>query len=219
MKRKVKLKDIMQDPKLLALRTVNEFFVSRYRQAYRNGVNMPLMVVDSKGYIVSGNHRYEALLREYGEDFEITVIVMTFKTQRKRLEFFAQENAAHGNAMDGYTRKKIAFELMDTGATENDIAQLFNVSVSQVIDWGGHSALLIIGNKQTRVPLKRGVHVTPGQTVTQQQLNEHQSHVGKNVFALANQITQYLNNDWVKKTDINIDSLQELADTFVAWRP
>lgn len=215
----VKIKDIRTDHKLITLRPVNIVFVSRYRQAYRSGVDFPLIVVDNNNLVVSGNHRYQAMLEEFGQDHEITVYQRTFNTEKDRLEFFASENASHGNPLDGISKKRIAVSMIDAGATQEDVARVFNVPVQKVIKWGDNCAMMVLGNgKTTPVPLKKGPDVEPGQEITQKEYAEHvQCDIGKSPFSIACQLSRWLRNGWVKKTDTNIECMRELSVNIDTW--
>ena len=216
---KVKIKDISTDPKLITLRPVNIVFVSRYRQAYRTGADFPLIIVDSQNLVVSGNHRYQAMLEEFGPDYEITVNQKAFKSEKDRLEFFAAENSHHGNPLDGISKKRIAVSMIEAGATQEDVARVFNVHVQKVIKWGDNCAMLVIGRgKTTPVPLKKGPDIEPGQIITRKEYKEHiQCDIGKSPFSIAEQLSRWLRNGWVKKTDTNLKCLRDLSANIDTW--
>lgn len=216
-----KLVELVIDKSLKELRPVNIVFVSRYRQAYRSGAEMPLIVIDKKtNKIISGNHRYMALLQEYGPDHEIEVKELTFKSEKERLEFFVRENATHGNPLDGISKKRLAIALTDAGATPEEIANLFNVSVRKVENWGDHGAIVTIGRgKKTKmVPLKRGVEIPPNETITEKQYKEHiTADRGVKPATMAAQLTRWLNNGWVSASDENVLAMEHLREAISGW--
>jgi hypothetical protein len=217
--KKLKLNQISTDQGLLSLRTVNPVFVSRYRQAYRNGADMPLITVDDKNVVTSGNHRYQAMLEEFGKDHEITVYCEKFKSERARLEYFTKENATHGNPLDGISKKRIAMALIKTGAQAEEVARLFNVAVQKVEAWGNNCVMVTIGGgKAEPQPLKRGPEVEPGTTIKNTQYREHvKSDMGISPAGLAYQLIRWLQNGWIKNTAGNVKILNELGIALQKW--
>jgi hypothetical protein len=214
---KLKLKQVNQDQNLLSIRPVNTVFVSRYRQAYRQGAGFPPITIDQHKMIVSGNHRYAALLAEFGEEHEIEVVQKKFKTDRDRLEFFANENTKHGNALDGISKKRISLALIKEGATQEDIARIFDVSVKRVISWGGNSVMVEIGKGKTEpMPAKRGLEAT--RPMTKIQYKEHiKADRGVPITSLTGQLMRWLRNGFVADTEVNRELLQELGLEIESW--
>ena len=216
-----KLSTLKIDKGLTELRPVNAIFVSRYRQAYRAGADMPPIVIDKKTRrIISGNHRYQAMVEEYGPDHSVDVVEKTFKTERERLEFFVKENATHGNALDGITKKRLSIALAAAGATPEEIASLFNVSVKRVENWGEHGAFVVFGNakKPKLVPMKRGVEVPQGQTISELQYKEHiDADRGVKPVTIAAQLTRWIRNGWVAASDENVAAIKRLGNVIEAW--
>lgn len=216
-----KLNELFIDKNLTELRPINAIFVSRYRQAYRSGAEMPLIVIDKKtNKVISGNHRYTALMQEYGPDHKVKVKSLDFKNEKERLEFFVRENATHGNPLDGITKKRLAIALTDAGATPEEIAGLFNVSVRKVEHWGDHGAIVTIGRGKTTkmVPLKRGVEIPPDETITEKQYKEHiTSDRGVKPSTMAAQLTRWLNNGWVAASDQNTLAMDLLREAIDRW--
>lgn len=178
-----------------------------------------MIVVDRWNTVVSGNHRYQAMLDEFGQDYEITVYQRLFFTEKTILKFFAEENVKHGNPLDGISKKRIAASMLDAGATEKEIAKIFNIPVKRVIGWGEDCVMLVIGkNKTTPVPVKNGPDIEPGQTITQKEYTEHIKYdIGKSPFAIAEQLSRWLRNGWVKKTDANVECMNELVIGIDGW--
>lgn len=202
---KIKISDLKFDEKLLSLRKVNKVFVSRYRQAYRSGADMPLIIIDKKtGLIVSGNHRATAIIDEYPADKKIDVIKRAYNDRKDLLFDFAKENSTHGNALDGFTKRKIIFELIKNGATESEIAKVFGISEKRIEIWGNQTAVRKTGKKTTEiVPIKRGPHIEKPMTAEQ-----YEQHVmmdrGITFRGNAKQMVRWLQNGWVLIDDDNI---------------
>lgn len=211
---KVKLSELVIDSELVKLRPVNTFVVSRYRQAYRSGAAMPPIIVEKgTNKIVSGNHRYTALVDEYGDDHTIECVVREYKTRRDMLEEFTRENVKHGNPLEGFSQRAISSALLREGMTVEEIAQLFNVSAKRIEDWAGLT-VMVIGKKSKKLiaqPMKRGPDIV-GETITAEQYDEHVAHDRSiSAYAQAKQLTRWLVNGWIQDHK-SIQALIELRD-------
>jgi hypothetical protein len=209
----VKIKDLYIDPKLTNLRHVNPVFVSRYRQAYRNEANMPLIIVqiiDAMVRVISGNHRATALREEYGEDHEVKVEVKEYASEREVLEDFAKQNATHGNPIDDFTKKKLTKALLDEGCTPENIAVLFNVSVKRIEMLGDDIVQVTLGNGEIEDrPAKKGFE--PEAPISEVQYSEHANKDrGLTVSQQAGQLVRWLQQDLILKSDTNILALKLL---------
>ena len=208
---KMKVGDLKFDDELIQLRPVNLFFVNRYSQNYRQGAAMPPVIVDKKTKkIVSGNHRAHAMQKEFEDDYEIEVIEKTYKTRRELLTDFALENARHGMPLDGISKKRITAALISEGATEEDIARLFDISSKRVRIWGTDVAVVEIGKgKQSILPIKRGPEIK--HSITQAQYDDHIAmDKGTSFQRDASQITRWLSNGWVNSEAENIKVAKDL---------
>ena len=214
---KIKLSEIKNDPKLMQLRTVNEVFVSRYRQAYRNGAQLPPPVIDQNNLLISGYHRIPALIKEFGSDHEIEVIQKQFKNLKAKIEFFTSENTKHGNPLDGISRKRITVALIKAGATQEEISKLFDVSVKRIIQWGNGSVMVEIGNGNIdSKPAKRGLE--PPEPITKQQYDEHiRIDRGMPIKSQVEQIIRWLENGFVADTEANREILTNLKSAIEQW--
>ena len=211
---KVRVGDLKIDAKLTELRPINVMFVSRYRQAYRSEANMPRIIVEAgTDTVVSGNHRVTALLDEYGEDYEVGVEYRKYDSRRELLEDFARENVAHGNPLEGVSRARIAHSLLREGATDEEVASLFNVSVRRITEWCGMTVAVIGGRskKPKAEIIKRGPDIV-GDTITREQYQTHMKRDrGVTAYSLAHQLSRWLRQGWVKHTDEkSIKALREL---------
>lgn len=215
---KLKLKDIQTNKKFLDLRPVNSFVQSRYQMAYRNGADMPLMILTNDHKVCSGNHRFAALCAEYPEEHEVTVNVLPEMPERELLEFFVKENSTHGHPLDGISKKRIAWELISIGASEEDIAKLFNVAVKNVIKWGEEFVFVRQGGTTIQRPVKRGFEVDKSQSISQEVYTQHiKRDRGVSVTGLANQIIRWIDNGLLVKTEKNEEVLAMLRDKINQW--
>ena len=212
---KVKVSELIIDEKLTRLRPINEVFVSRYRQAYRAGKDLGEIIVDTANRIVSGNHRVTAMMQEFGLDYETTVTVKKYDNEREVLEDFARHNSDHGNALSGASQRAISIELIKSGASKEEIAQLFGVSVNRVEKWSGITVMVIGGkNGKTRhpqpMPAKNGV--APGTTMEREQYETHwKQDRGISAVSQAAQLCRWIDNGWITDAK-SIAALQLLSD-------
>ena len=210
---KVKIGSLVIDPILTAIRHINTVYVSRYRQAYREGANMPYLVVqDGTSRVISGNHRLTALLQEFNDDYEITVEVRKYSSEAEVLKDFAKENATHGNPLDDFTRRKLTSAMISEGVTAIEIASIFNVSVRRVDAYGEGivQVELKTGEVQNRVA-KCGFE--PEKVITEEQYIAHEKK--DRGFPLGSQVSQllrWLHNGHITYSQNNKDLLIQLRD-------
>jgi hypothetical protein len=195
----IKLSKLTIDPGIIDLRPVNDVFVSRYRQAMRQGATFPPLVVDTTNNIVSGNHRFEAAWQEFGSDHAFPCIVRRYPSEAERIEDAIRENANHGNPMDGITRKRAILRLTELGRSASAIASLLGVSAKRVEELAGISVVVIGGRTQ---PVKRGLEHMAGRSVTPEQYDGHrQQDKGMPAASIANQLIRWIENGWIDWTD------------------
>ena len=211
---KVRLSKLVVNKELTKLRKVNDFFVSRYRQAYRSGSIFPPLLVNSKTMdIVSGNHRYKAMTLEFDENHEVDVFLKSYSNEREMLEDFIKENLTHGNAMDTFTQKKMASELINKyEATIEEVADLFLTSLKKVTKWG--EEFVSVGRKGESKVVKKGPHIKSGKMTKKQ----HKEHIEKDrgfisPIAITTQLTRWIKNDWIDiDNGKHVEALQILFD-------
>ena len=210
----IEASELFVDQKLVRLRPINIMFVSRYRQAYRAGAKMPPLVIErGTNRIVSGNHRIQAILEEFGAGKKVECIVKQFRNEKAVLKFFAEENAHHGNALDSISKKRLTMALMDQGASEKEIARIFDVSVKRVIKWMGKN-IIVIGKegKKYTAPWKRGPEIQDME-VKEEVYREHETHDrGVSIRTLVNQLIRWFDNDWIGRNEKNIELLEMLQE-------
>jgi hypothetical protein len=209
---KVKLSDLRMDEELLRLRKVGEFTVSVYRQNYRAGAQFPPLLVDTESMtIVSGNHRYSAMLQEYGADYEITVNIKKYGSRLELLKDFTKENVSHGEALTGISKRMISFELVKNGATPEEVASIFNVSVKRIMHWGDE-VVMVTGSKKksgSPRPVKFGL---PMEKVSEEFYEKHmQEDRGISVSTQVKQLIRWIKEGSLSEWDEeSINALEEL---------
>ena len=223
---KIKVSELKIDEQLIKLRSLSSVVVSRYRQNYRTGVNFPPIVINKKtGLIVSGNHRATAMMEEFPEDHKINVIFRTYKNEREIVEDFTKENIAHGNELSGISRKLIMCKLLDLGASNEEIANLFSLPIKR-IDQIGTGFRFIMGGKEgcetkhkkydidksVLKPVKRGPEIPP-EPIPKDQYEDHLKLDQAITFTdMANQIVRWCNNGWIEKNVENMNLAKLLIE-------
>jgi len=229
--KKIALKDIQIDKRLTELRPVNSAFVSRYRQAYRVGANMPLITIDEKtNKIVSGNHRYSAMLAEYSLDYQTEVNTGRYKNWQEILKQFTLENTTCGNPLTGISRKLIADELVTTGMSDKEIAEIFNIPENRLTCWRAGD-IKVVSVKQgnvieKRFPAKRGLETEVrkakeiGQEITLDPV-QYKEHLKLDRSADYRQklfeCCRWHDNDCVAYTNDNMEALQLFKKKSAVW--
>ena len=190
--------DLVLDAKLTKLRPINEFFVSRYRQAYRAGKDLGALLVEKgTNRIISSNHRATAMKAEFGEEHKAEVVVRAFADEQEVLRVFAEENSNHGNALSGASQHAITQELLSLGAEPIEVANIFGVSVRRIQEWAGLT-VMVVGkkNKKEYRPAKRGLE--PGTEMTEAQYSTHwKADRGISALAQAKQLMRWIDNGWI----------------------
>ncbi len=215
MVKKVKLSELRFSDRLMELRHVDPFTVSRYRIAMRSGAKFPMPVVNAANMeIVSGNHTVTAMLAEFGEAYEVQVEAKAYKSEVEIIQDFTRHNVGHGRPLDGFTQRKIAIALAEAGQSLEDVAKLLNVPVAHLQRWGDRT-VVVKGRDNTRVtmPLKGGVTVPSG-TMSEKQYRKHaDADIGMKLADLCDQVSERVENGWIDKEDAReVEALDRLRE-------
>lgn len=213
--KKLRAKDLIIDPRLKEIRHINQVYVSRYRQNYRNGANFPPLIVDENtNIVVSGNHRLTAIIKEYGEDELVTVQLRKFNTEKARLKEFIKQNSTHGMPLDQFTKKKFILAYLEKGGTREEIASILNVPVKKIDDLGDGVLSVETGNGKTELkPKKRGLEPPVNKKITEEQYRQHDGlDRGIPLKAQINQLLRWLRDDLIILNKKNYEALVELRD-------
>jgi len=213
---KMKVGELKLDDRLLALRSVDAFTVSRYRISMRAGAEFPPVVIDQENHVVSGNHRVTAYMDEFGEEYAVAVKRETFDTEADRVERFARENIANGRPMDRWTCRKIALELTAAGRTMQEVASLLNVPVRHLERWGERT-VVVRGKRSQPKPIKGGITVPEGK-MTAKQYEHHAKHDGGYTVAwMAAQLAWRLEEGFANLQDEKeVEALERVRDAVCA---
>lgn len=216
--KKVKLSSLQYDEELLELRPLNIYYISQYRQAYREDADFPPIVIDKKtNMIVNGNHRFAALSEEYPIDHEIRIIVKSFRNRKAIINEFANDNAKCGQPLTTFSKKKITNALIREGASVAEIAQIFSVSVTKLKTWGeGKNVVVVIGrdinNKTVRkTEIVKNAFEPQKKAITQKEYDVHKKvDKGIPIMQQVGQLTRWVENRSFDPTPENVALLREL---------
>lgn len=196
---KIKLTELKQDNEILEIRRVNPVFVSRYRQAMRAGAQFPPLIVDKDGTIISGNHRYQAAIEEFGESHKIECERRTYKNEAERIADAIRDNSKHGNPLDGISRKRAICRLISLGMPDGDVANLIGVSIKKLEEIAGET-VIVRGNGN--VPVKRGLEHIAGETVAKADYDTHiKKDMGIPAKRTIEQLIRWIENGWIDMND------------------
>jgi len=207
---KVKLSELKQSEQILEIRKVNPVFVSRYRQAMREGDEFPPLHITKDKVIVCGNHRYGGYIAEYPEDHKVKCKVLDFDSEAEMIEHAVKDNARHGNPLDGISRKRAVIKLIELGRDEEKVASLLGCSVKRIMDMAGQH-VIVRGNGKK--PVKRGLEHLSGKTISKKQYEDHNNRDrAMNVSSQCEQLIRWLDNGWVDfDNPENVEALTDLA--------
>ena len=208
---KVKLKDLKVDKQLTEIREIEPRTVRKYRRFYRAGDQFPPLIVEKgTNRIVSGNHRYTAMLEEFGVDHETTVEIKSYNSEADVLADFTAENLKHGYALNYITKCQLTQAMLNEGLTEDEIAGLFRLEVSQVNRMADNVVAVKIGKKVESRPVKHGFE-KPEKPLTKKQYEDHKTKDrGLNVSQMAGQLSRWLENDFIAHSSKNVEALRHL---------
>lgn len=215
--KKMKIEDLSKSEKFLELRPINTYIVNRYQQAMRQGDEFPPLIVDEQSkVIVSGNHRHEAMLREFGDEHKTEVILESYKSEKEMIIKFTDENTKHGMPLSGISRKKITAELLNKNVSRKKIAELMGVSPKRIESWAGKMVTIIGGNgkkskgKPKERPAKNGIDTD---TMTDEQYQSHiKNDLGIRPEKLINQLIRWFSNEWIADDEYIIEKSEKLYD-------
>jgi hypothetical protein len=200
----VKAGTLKTDPEIIEIRPINEAIVSKYRQNMREGHVFPPIKVTPDWRIVCGNHRWRAIVSEFGDDHLIKVEVVHPRTEADCIELSVHDNIQHGEPLDGISMKRALNKLLRLGRTPEQMAQLFGRSVGKIKQLAGIIVMVTPEGKGAAVPMpvKHGLEHLSGQQVSQKDYAEHiERDLSGTARAHAEQLSRWLENGWVNLDD------------------
>jgi hypothetical protein len=195
---------LQTDPEIIEIRPINAAIVSKYRQNMREGHTFPLIKVTPDWRIVCGNHRWSAIVAEFGEDHVIKVEVVNPRTEAECIELSVRDNIVHGEPLDGISMKRALSKLLALGRSPEEMARLFGRSVGKIKQLAGITVMVTPKGKGAAVPkpVKHGLEHLSGKQVSEK---DYAEHIGRDLSgtarAHAEQLARWLENGWVDLDD------------------
>lgn len=200
-KKKVKLMDIVIDPGI-KVREINSFVQARYSEAYKAGAKFPPLIIDSKNRLVSGHHRYAMYKVNCDLETLIECEVTPIKEDRELIILALRENATHGEPLRVIEKQEATLRLVKNfKMSPEKVAEILNVRIGKIEEWAG-MYVHVIGpkGKPEPKPVKIPFEYMIGQTVKEEDYNQHRSHdYGVKLQSLCNQIISIIRREkkWI----------------------
>lgn len=218
---KVQLNEIQIDEYLRELRGgMNTTVVSRYKKNCRNGAKFPPLVLEKKTYkLVSGNHRYDAMMDVFGEEYVVDAILRTYENRKEYLKDFLRENSEHGYPLVGKRRNEAIYKLVKNDhIPECEIGKILNIPADEDIFVQNGILMTKVGTKKTGYTekvIKRGAPIAH-KKITPEQYAEHITKDKSGSFkSLTKQVIRWLNFDWISEDDYeNVRHLYKAIELF-----
>jgi hypothetical protein len=142
--------------------------ISRMRDALRNGITLPPIIVDKSTYkIIDGFHRTKAHLDVYGEGAEIEVLFKTYKDEAEMYLEAGRLNAAHGLPMSPKDKVHFILKARKLKIPPLAIAEALGTDVVEMKKFvKARTAKTMEGEN---VPLSYGAKAMAGKTLTKVQ--------------------------------------------------
>jgi hypothetical protein len=214
---KIRLGDIKFNHELLTMRKLNTTVISEYKEKLLKGEVFPSPILDKEHFLVSGHHTVKASIGAFSEDHVIDVIVKDYKNRKDMIADFARQNMKHGYPLQSFTKKLIIDELYKAGATNEEIGDLFKISITKIEDYGADMVTVVIGGgERIQKPCKRGFE--PPREITIQEYKQHaNSDRGIPLAQNINQIKRWLDGGFILADDRNISYIRSLRDSCDNW--
>jgi hypothetical protein len=207
---KRKLKDLFLSDMLLNIRPLNNTTVNKYKRAMKSGhVFPPIHAQKKTGMILSGQMRYAAYLKVYADTHKIDCIdVPGVMSIADILEYFLQENIKHGEPLTSIQTACLIQELIKAGKTPDELAAITGLGISGVKQLNGQVVAVVLGSGKNKtvdlVSKKSFADLVRNKKITEEQYTYMRESVSAMpITAMARQIVKFMQNGWIKETDIN----------------
>jgi hypothetical protein len=137
-------------------------------------------------------------------DHEVPCIVETYKNEAEIIKRAAGDNAAHGEPLTPFDRKRVIARLLTLKESKEEIGRVLGLTISKVEKLAGQTVLVTgaRGKSKGYRPVKHGLEHMAGKTITEEQYETHKSHdMGINALALARQLLRWIESDFIDWED------------------
>jgi hypothetical protein len=150
-------------------------------------------------------------MAEFGQEHEIEIEVCKTDGYCQELEIFAQDNLKHGLPLTGFSKRRIADEMLKEGFQLDYVSKIFNLPEVAIEKWGQRNIIVKQGKKYVPMPAKNGV--PEGAKATTEQYQQHKKlDYGISMANICRQIIRWINNDWIHLNHNECSELRELAE-------
>lgn len=209
--------DLVEDMEIYPRHAVDDANVASLVRALEAGLPLPPLVVDRKSKrIVDGWHRYRAYKRFVGPEAVVDVDLRTYKDEASMMIDAVSLNATHGRKLDAIDHARIVVMLKRVNVDPVRIAVALQVPEARVVQLECRLASATHERRGTvtggtEVALKRPVTWMAGQTLTDEQVEVHNSLPGTSFLLIANQLRTALDAKMVNLTDEKlVEALKKL---------
>lgn len=169
--------------------------VGHLADAIKAGAQMPPIEVTDKGVLVDGAHRLEAYRRVYGEEHELEVKVLRFKSKTDLLEYAARANVRHGLRLSPHDQARTAHMLLEAGLKPERVAQALSITrerleglIQRVVTISGPAQRAIVLKR----PMAQALGDMSGDGLLPAQLEANGAVSGSSAVTLARQLLAHL---------------------------
>lgn len=211
----IALEKIVIDETIYPRTSLDQFHISRLRQALAMGAVFPPLVVEATTLrLVDGRNRLEAY-RQAGIKTTDTIE----KTYTSDADLFADAvrlNTEHGKPLDHFEIRSAVAKLAAFGFTRERISEAVRVPPERVDQIRKGFAHAPTGEAMA---LKGGLSHMRGGALTERQVTVNRSYGGAKGVFYANQIVQLLENDlWPRESDAFAEAMDHLTDLWMQQR-
>ncbi len=190
--------------------------LSKMRDALRNGIVLPPLVVDKKTYkIVDGFHRTRAYLDVYGEGAKLEADLRTFKNESEMYLEAGRLNSVHGLPMSPKDKVHFILKARKLKIPPMAIAEAIGTDTASMKEFVKKRTATT--QKGEKIPLSYGAKALAGKTLTpvQEHYVKHANACIPEMYI--SMLINALKADGVIIKDKTIEKLRELNELILAY--
>lgn len=145
----IKLGDIIINPIYQLRKETPDFHVRRYSESMRNGDVFPPIILNKKtNELLDGFTRYTSYKKVFKDpEYAVPIEYKSFKTEKEKFMFIAEQNCKHGNPYGTWEKKNIVRQLQENGASLDEISNVLGIRISKITKEFGRVFVTIDGRK------------------------------------------------------------------------
>ncbi len=182
--------------------SIDSHHVGEIESAIRAGSSMPPLVIDkSSKRVADGFHRSKALIRIYGEDYEVECIEKTYKTDADLFLDAMRYNASHGRALSQHDKAHCLLLAEKLAIDAVAVSQALNLTSERMGELRSSRIGTISGRP---IALKQTIRHMAGKELTSNQSAANDKLSGMNQMFYANQIITLIENDLLDLSNVEL---------------